>query len=165
MLEKVVITGVTADEDVAKIAIQKVPDRPGVAAKLFGALSREGINIRLIIQSIGEGKVTDVSIVVKKEHMKKSVEVLRRLGKQLGSQGVIYDPNMAEVSIVGSGIASSPGVAARMFRALAKKNINIDLISTSHVRIACVIDVRHVREAVGAIHKAFALDKLKRTRA
>jgi aspartate kinase len=162
MLETVVITGVTADKDMAKIAIQKVPDRPGVAAKLFGALAREGINVHLIIQSIGEGNVTDITIVLKREYMEKSVEVLRRLSQQLKAQGVIYDANMAEVSIVGSGMYSTPGVAARMFRALARKNINIELISTSHIRISCVINKRHVREAVRAIHEEFKLNKLVR---
>jgi aspartate kinase len=88
--------------------------------------------------------------------------VLRRLSQQLKAQGVIYDANMAEVSIVGSGMYSTPGVAARMFRALARKNINIELISTSHIRISCVINKRHVREAVRAIHEEFKLNKLVR---
>ncbi|RMG56403.1 MAG: aspartate kinase, partial [Acidobacteria bacterium] len=162
MLEKVVVTGVTADKDMAKIAIQKVPDRPGIAAKLFGALAREGISVHLIIQSIGEGNVTDVTIVLKREYMERAVEVLRRLSKQLKAQGVIYDANVAEVSIVGSGMVTEPGVAARMFRALAKRKINIELISTSHIRISCVIHKRHVREAVRAIHEDFKLGKLKR---
>ncbi len=162
MLEKVVVTGVTADKDMAKIAIQKVPDRPGIAAKLFGALAREGISVHLIIQSIGEGNVTDVTIVLKREYMERAVEVLRRLSKQLKAQGVIFDANVAEVSIVGSGMVTEPGVAARMFRALAKRKINIELISTSHIRISCVIHKRHVREAVRAIHEDFKLGKLKR---
>lgn len=162
MLEKVVVTGVTADKDMAKIAIQKVPDRPGIAAKLFGALAREGISVHLIIQSIGEGNVTDVTIVLKREYMERAVEVLRRLSKQLKAQGVIYDANVAEVSIVGSGMVTEPGVAARMFRALAKRKINIELISTSHIRISCVIHKRHVREAVRAIHEDFKLGRLKR---
>lgn len=162
MLEKVVVTGVTADKDMAKIAIQKVPDRPGVAAKLFGALAREGISVHLIIQSIGEGNVTDVTIVLKREQMKEAVEVLRRVSKQIKAQGVIYETDMAEVSIIGSGMVTAPGVAAKMFRALAKKNINIELISTSHIRISCVIKKQHVAEAVKAIHEEFKLNTLTR---
>jgi aspartate kinase len=162
MLEKVVVTGVTADRDMAKIAIQKVPDRPGVAAKLFGALAREGISVHLIIQSIGEENVTDVTIVLKREYMKQAVEVLRRLSKQIKAQGVIYEADMAEVSIIGSGMVTAPGVAAKMFRALAQKNINIELISTSHIRISCVIKKQHVNEAVKAIHEAFKLNTLQR---
>lgn len=162
MLEQVVVTGVTADKDMAKIAIQKVPDRPGVAAKLFGALAREGISVHLIIQSIGEGNVTDVTIVLKREYMKPAVSVLQRLSQQLKAQGVIYQADMAEVSIVGSGMVHAPGVAAKMFRALAEKNINIDLISTSHIRISVVIQKQHVNEAVKAIHQAFKLDTLTR---
>jgi aspartate kinase len=162
MLEKVVVTGVTADKDMAKIAIQKVPDRPGIAAKLFGALAREGISVHLIIQSIGEGNVTDVTIVLKRESMKQAVDVLREFANQIKAQGVIYEDDMAEISIVGSGMVTAPGVAAKMFRALAKQNINIELISTSHIRISCVIKKQSVNRAIKAIHEEFKLNTLTR---
>ncbi len=162
MLEQVVVTGVTADKDMAKIAIQKVPDRPGVAAKLFSALARAGISVHLIIQSIGEENVTDVTIVLKRESMNDAVKVLRQLSKQIKAQGVIYETDMAEISIVGSGMVAAPGVAAKMFRSLAQQGINIELISTSHIRISCVVKKKHVAEAVKAIHEAFKLNTLKR---
>ncbi|MBI4470890.1 MAG: aspartate kinase [Acidobacteria bacterium] len=161
-LESVAITGVTTDKDIGKIAIQKVPDRPGIAAKILSALARERIHVRLIIQSVNEGNVNDVTIVVKREFIERASAVLERMCRSLKASGVVCDPNMAEISIVGSGIASTSGVAARMFKALARKNINIDLISTSTIRIACVIDRRRVDDAVRAVHDEFKLGRLKR---
>ncbi len=161
-LERVAITGVTSEKNIGKIAIQKVPDRPGVAAKIFGALARERINVRLIIQSVGEGNVNDVTIVVRREFVQRATEVLERMRRTLKAAGVVHDPNVAEISIVGSGIATSPGVAARMFKALARNHINIDLISTSTIRVVCVIDRRRVDEAVRAIHDEFKLGRLRR---
>ena len=162
MLEKVAITGITADKNKAKVAIQQVPDSPGVAAKIFSAISRAGVNIRLIIQGVSDGVSSDISMLVSRDDMNKVVEVLQELCPKVKAKGVVYHDDMAEVSIVGSGIASTPGVTARIFRTLARENINIDLISTSHINVACVVDQEHADRAVEALHRAFKLEKLTR---
>ena len=161
-LENVVITGVTGNKNIAKVAIRGIPDRPGVAAQIFSALGSQGINIRLIIQSIAENGLNDISLVVAREFVKSAVEVLEKQKAGLKAKDIVYHDKLAEVSIVGSGIASTPGVAARMFRALAKKHINIELISSSEVRITCVIDEKKTAEAIPALHREFRLERLER---
>ncbi|PYV43882.1 MAG: aspartate kinase [Acidobacteria bacterium] len=161
-LENVVITGVTANKNIAKVAIRGIPDCPGVAAQIFSALGSQGINIRLIIQSIAENGLNDISLVVAREFVRSAVEVLEKQKASLKARDIVYHDKLAEVSIVGSGIASTPGVAARMFRALAKKNINIELISSSEVRITCVIDEKRTAEAIPALHQEFKLERLER---
>jgi aspartate kinase len=161
-LENVVITGITGNKNIAKVAIRGIPDRPGVAAQIFSALASQGINVRLIIQSVAENGLNDISLVVSRELVKSAIEVLERQKTSLKARDIVYHDKLAEVSIVGSGIASTPGVAARMFKTLAKKNINIDLISSSEVRITCVIDERKTSEAIPALHEEFKLERLER---
>jgi aspartate kinase len=161
-LENVVITGVTGNKNIAKVAIRGIPDRPGVAAQIFSALGSQGINVRLIIQSIAENGLNDISLVVSREFIKSAIEVLEKQKSSLKARDIVYHDKLAEVSIVGSGIASTPGVAARMFRTLAKKNINIDLISSSEVRITCIIDEKRTAEAITALHQEFKLERLER---
>ena len=161
-LENVVITGVTGNKNIAKVAIRGIPDRPGVAAQIFSALGSHGINVRLIIQSIAENGLNDISLVVAREFIKSAIEVLERQKTSLKARDIVYHDKLAEVSIVGSGIAGTPGVAARMFRTLAKKNINIELISSSEVRITCVIDEKQTSEAIAALHQEFRLERLER---
>ena len=161
-LENVVITGVTGNKNIAKVAIRGIPDRPGVAAQIFSALGSQGINVRLIIQSIAENGLNDISLVVSREFIKSAIEVLEKQKASLKARDIVYHDKLAEVSIVGSGIASTPGVAARMFRTLAKKNINIDLISSSEVRITCIIDEKKTSEAIPALHQEFKLERLER---
>lgn len=161
-LEKVVITGATLHKGIAKVAICGVPDRPGVAARVFGALAREGINVRLIIQSVGQEKVTDISLVIGRSFLKQAVKILEGLRAGLKAREIQSDGSVAEVSIVGSGVASTPGVAARMFRALARRQINIQLISSSEVRIACVVDAALGERALRAVHDEFQLHRLRR---
>ena len=161
-LENVVITGVTANKNIAKVAIRGIPDRPGVAAQIFTALGSKGINIRLIIQSVAENGLNDISLVVSREFVRQALEVLEKQKKNLKARDIVHHEKLAEVSIVGSGIASTPGVAARMFRTLAGNKINIDLISSSEVRITCVIDEKHTSAAIRALHQEFRLEKLQR---
>jgi aspartate kinase len=161
-LENVVITGVTGNKNIAKVAIRGIPDRPGVAAQIFSALGEKGINIRLIIQSIAANGLNDISLVVNREFVKQAVEVLEKQKSGLKARDIVHHAKLAEVSIVGSGIASTPGVAARMFKSLAKQKINIDLISSSEVRITCVIDEKRTPDAIKALHEEFKLEKLKR---
>lgn len=162
MLERVAVTGVTVDRNVAKIAIQKVPDSPGVAAKIFSAISMTGINIRLIIQGVSDGNFSDITMLSDKEDMESIVNALEKICTEIKAKSVTFNDEMAEVSVVGSGIANSTGVAAKIFKTLSDNNINIDSISTSHIRIACVIDKQKVDTAVEAIHRAFKLEDLIR---
>ena len=162
MLERVAVTGVTVDRNVAKIAIKKVPDTPGVAATIFSAISKTGLNIKLIIQGISDGNFSDITMLSDKEDMESVVKVLERICPKIKAGGVTFNDGMAEVSIIGSGIANSTGVAAKIFKTLSDNNINIDSISTSHIRIACVIDQQKVETAVKAIHRAFKLEELIR---
>jgi aspartate kinase len=161
-LEQVVITGVTGNKNIAKVAIRGVPDQPGVAAQIFSALGERGINIRLIIQSVAAGGANDISLVVNRDAVQSAIEVLEQQKKNLKAREIVSHQRLAEVSIVGSGIASTPGVAARMFRTLAKQKINIDLISSSEVRIACIIDEKHLTDAIRGLHEEFKLEKLQR---
>lgn len=164
-LEKVAITGVTGDPKIARLALTKVKDVPGVAAKISTALADVGVNIRLIIQGIRhEDSTNDVSLIVGEEDAERSADVLRRVAEEVGSTDVLIDTNVAKVSIIGSGIASTPGVAGRMFEALARERINIELISSSEVRIVCVIARDRLPEAVRAIHREFDLANLERKR-
>jgi len=161
-LENVVITGVTGNKKIAKVAIRGIPDRPGVAAQIFSALGAKGINIRLIIQSVAQGGLNDISLVVNREFLRQAAEVLEKQKATLKARDIVHHEKLAEVSIVGSGIASTPGVAARLFKTLAKQKINIDLISSSEVRITCVIDENRTADAIRALHQEFKLEKLRR---
>ncbi len=164
-LEKVAITGVTGDPTIARIALTRVKDVPGAAANISNALAEVGVNIRLIIQGIRhEDTTNDVSLIVGEEDAERSAEVLRKVAERVGSPEVSVDTNVAKVSIIGSGIASSPGVTGRMFQALAREGINIELISSSEVRIVCVIARDRLPDAVRAIHREFDLANLERKR-
>jgi len=163
-LEKVAITGCTGDSKVARLALTRVKDVPGIAANISSALSDVGINIRLIIQGIRHDQTNDVSLIVSEDDAERSAEVLRGIAEGVGSAEVLIDTEVAKVSVIGSGIASTPGVAARMFRALADEGINIELISSSEVRIACVIHRDRLPDAVRAIHREFDLENLERKR-
>ena len=161
-LEKVAITGVTADTDIARIALTQVKDAPGVAARISQGLSDANVNIRLIIQGIRHDQTNDVSLIIAEDDVRRASETLAEIAKEVGADEVLTDTNVAKVSIIGSGIASTPGVAARMFQALAREGINIELISTSEVRIACIISREKLDSAVSAIHREFDLAHLER---
>ena len=163
-LEKVAITGCTGDPNVARVALTQVKDVPGVAANISTALADVGINIRLIIQGIRHDQSNDVSVIISEDDAERSAEVLRKIAEGVGSTEVLVDTEVAKVSVIGSGIASTPGVAGRMFQALANEGINIELISSSEVRIACVIHRDRLPDAVRAIHREFDLENLERKR-
>ncbi|NLN17243.1 MAG: aspartate kinase [Firmicutes bacterium] len=157
-LEKeVVVTGVTHDTNVAKFVVVDVPDRPGVAAKIFSALADDGVNVDMIVQTNKRTGRTDMLFTVSKDDMESTKDIIEELCKELGGERVIVNTDVAKVSIVGAGMVSNPGVAARMFRALADENINIQVISTSEIKVSCLIDASLVVPAVQAIHKAFEL--------
>lgn len=158
-IEEPVVTAVSFDKNQVKMTILDVPDKPGVAAKIFSALAKENINIDMIIQSAAYGRKNDISFTISYSDLKKAVEVLETVNKELNAGGVVYEENMAKVSIIGVGMKSHPGVAAKMFETLAKENINIEMISTSEIKISCIIRKEMLETAVKALHKVFNLDK------
>jgi aspartate kinase len=158
-MEKAIISGVTDDSSEAKVTIFDVPDRPGSAAGLFAALSKANINVDMIIQNVSESDRTAISFTVGKDDLRKAQDISESIAQELGAGGVTVDEDIAKVSLVGAGMRTHPGVAADMFNALAENGINIEMISTSTIKISCVIPARDVKKAVRAIHKKFGLEK------
>lgn len=158
-MEDVVVSGIALAETEAKITIYKVPDRPGVAAKLFTKLADANVNVDMIIQNKTETKTTDISFTVFKNELDRAMRVVKEIAKKIKARHVACDEKIAKVSVVGVGMRSHSGIASKMFGALAKRKINIDMISTSEIKISCVIDGSKGKEAVRAIHKEFGLDK------
>jgi aspartate kinase len=158
-MEEVLVSGVTMNKKEAKLTICDVPDRPGIAALIFKDLAKEGINVDMIIQNISRTGYTDISFTVPAEELNKTKEAMEKIVRAIKAKGVIYNSDIAKVSIVGVGMKSHSGVAAKMFDALASKKINIDMISTSEIKISCVIKKKYGEVAVRAIHRAFGLGK------
>jgi aspartate kinase len=153
------VRGIAHDTDVARITLVGVPDRPGVAAAIFQPLSDAHISVDTIAQASGANGTTDLSFTVSRGVLAKALEVTRGIAPQIGAASVDPADNLAKVSIVGTGMQSAPGYAARMFRTLAEAGINIEIISTSDIRITCVMTRDRVEEAVRALHDAFELDR------
>ncbi|MFC1668404.1 aspartate kinase [Chlamydiota bacterium] len=156
-MEEAVIRGITVDKTEAKVTIQKVPDIPGIAARIFKTIAEANINIDMIIQNIGESGFTDVSFTVVKTELKKTIDVISQLSHEIGASGVKADENIAKLSIVGIGMRSHSGIASKMFDALATEEINIAMISTSEIKISVVIDEDQADRAVRALHDRFGL--------
>lgn len=160
IVEKMVIKGVAHDTDIARIAVIGVPDKPGMAYKLFKALADNGINVDIILQSIGRGGTKDISFTVSKSNLKQAVDIINNILDEIGANSVEYTEDIAKISVVGAGMANNPGVAATMFEALAEEGINIQMISTSEIKISCLIPKEDIERAVKAVHKKFNLDKV-----
>jgi len=158
-MEDVVIRGVTHDKNQAKITIFGVPDKPGTAFKIFNKIGEAEINVDMIVQSIGKDDKATISFTVSKTDLRQALEIVKEVGKELGSSEVLADEKVAKVSIVGVGMRSHSGVAARMFQSLARENINIQMISTSEIKLSCIIDENDVERAVQAIHDEFNLSE------
>lgn len=158
-MEKVVVAGVTCNKNEAKLTVMRVVDRPGIAAKIFGAVAEANIVVDMIVQNISHDGYTDISFTLPKADYNRALEILSRAAKEIGAEGVRGDERIAKVSIVGIGMRSHSGVASRMFAALAKENINIQMISTSEIAISCVIEDKYTELAVRALHEAFQLGK------
>ena len=157
MMEKVVISGVTYNKNEAKITINKVPDKPGIASKIFTALSDASIVVDMIVQNVSHEGFNDITFTVVKADAKKAFKITSEIGEAIGAK-VAIDEDMAKVSIVGLGMRSHSGVASKMFSVLAAEGINIELISTSEIKISCVIESKYGELAVRALHKNFGLD-------
>ena len=158
-MEQLVVTGVTHDRSQAKISLLRVPDRPGIAATVFGAIGERNIVVDMIVQNISRDGYTDLSFTVPRSDYQRAVAALEEAARQVGAQGIVHDERVAKVSIVGVGMRSHAGVAARMFSALAREGINIQMISTSEIAISCVIEDKYAELAVRALHDAFALSR------
>lgn len=159
MMEEVVVSGIAYEKNEAKLSVTNVPDKPGIAAIIFGELAKANINVDMIIQSAARGKNNDISFTVPGGDIEKTVALLKKTAKQIGGGKVISDEKIAKVSIVGIGMKSHPGVASAMFDVLAKEGINIEMISTSEIKISCVIAEDKLSKAVKALHKRFGLNK------
>ncbi|MDV2988711.1 MAG: aspartate kinase [Dehalogenimonas sp.] len=152
------ISGIAHDLDVAKITLLRVPDKPGIAASVFEPMARAGISVDTIVQNASVQRITDLTFTVAESCLPRAMEVIKPIAEELGATDIVADPNIGKVSIVGTGIQSSPGYAAKMFRTLTDAGINIGLIATSEIRITVLIDKGRVTEAVQALHEAFKLE-------
>lgn len=156
-MEQAVVTAVTHDTSEAKVTVTGVPDRPGIAARLFRALADRAVNVDTIVQNTSVHGTTDISFTVPKTDLTVSLDVARALAPEIGSGEVMADDGIAKVSLVGAGMRSHPGVSATMFEVLANAGINIEMISTSSIRLSCVVRADRVEEAVRLLHEAFEL--------
>jgi aspartate kinase len=155
MLEKAIISGVTHDVSEAKVSVLGVPDKPGIAGRLFRALADATVNVDMIVQNVSQQGLTDITFTLPKTDLPAAGPILEQIANEIGAGGVVQDPDVAKVSLVGAGMKSHPGVAADMFNALAEAGINIEIISTSSIRISCVVRAADIERAVQAVHDRF----------
>ena len=159
IVEKKPVTGIAYSRDEAKITLHKIPDRPGVAATIFGPLADGGVNVDMIVQNVSEdGKQTDLTFTVARSELPRALAAIEAHGKDIGYRDVTHDANVAKVSIIGIGMRAHPGVAQTMFRTLSDKGINIQVISTSEIKVSVLIAEEYVELAVRALHSAYELD-------
>jgi len=153
------VTSIAHDLDVAKITVVGVPDRPGIAAAVFEPLAKAGINIDTIVQNASINNITDLTFTVAKSQLSKAMEKVKPIARSIGARDCVSAAGLGKVSIIGTGMQNTPGFAARMFSALSEKGVNIQLISTSEIRITCIIEEAKVKDAVKALHRAFELEE------
>jgi aspartate kinase len=152
------VRAVVGDADVARITVEGVPDAPGLAQSLFQPLAEAGVNVDIIVQNLGHGGATDISFTVERGELESALQIVRQVAEEVGAPGVTWSNELAKISIVGIGMRSGPGVAARMFGTLAEKGINIISITTSEILVTCLIEESRLQEASRALHTAFELD-------
>lgn len=158
-MERLVVSSVTVNKKEARITLIKVPDQPGIAAKIFSPIAEEGINVDMIIQNRHSGKFNDLTFTVPTTDFEHAMKLARKIAAEINAVDVLGDTNIAKVSVIGVGMKNHSGVASHMFAALASENINILMISTSEIRISCVIEEKYAELAVRVLHTAFGLDK------
>ena len=158
-MEEAVVTSVTHDRNQAKVSILRVPDRPGVAAQVFGAVADQNIVVDMIVQNISRDGFTDMSFTLPRGDRARSVAALEDVARRVGAEGVQFNDRVAKISIVGVGMRSHSGVAARMFAVLSKEGVNIQMISTSEIAVSCVVDDKYAELAVRTLHEAFELGR------
>jgi len=153
------VRGIAFDRDVAKVTVVGIPDRPGIASAVFEPLAWASLSVDTIVQNVSTQGVTDLTFTVARNDLDRAVELLQPVMKSIGARDLTTSSNLAKVSIIGAGMQSTPGYAARMFRALSERGINIELITTSEIRITCIINEANLQEAVQALHQAFELER------
>ena len=158
-MEAAAVSGVTGDRNQAKITIVGVPDKPGIAARIFGPVAEAQINVDMIIQNMSQAALTDLSFTVPRADLKKAVPLIQAVAKDIDAKTVSVTEAIAKVSLIGVGMLSHSGVAAKMFEVLSREGINIMMISTSEIKISCVIDEKYLELAMRALHSAFDLDQ------
>jgi aspartate kinase len=158
-LEKAIISSVTHDTSEAKVTVVGVPDRPGIAARLFRALADDAVNVDMIEQNVSVRGLADISFTVPKADLVVATRVTEAVAQELGASFVTHDADIARLSLIGAGMKTNPGVAATMFETLAASGVNIEMISTSSIRISCVVRADQVEEGVRVLHRAFELDE------
>ncbi|MGI9311540.1 MAG: aspartate kinase, partial [bacterium] len=158
-MEQPLISGIAYNRDEAKVTVRNVPDKPGIAHSILGAVSDANINVDMIVQNVGSDDMTDLTFTVGDADLDKSLQILRPIAQRLGAEEVIGDSDLAKISVVGVGMRSHAGIATAMFKALAEKGINIQMISTSEIKISVTIDAEYTELAVRTLHKAFGLEQ------
>jgi aspartate kinase len=158
-MESLIVTSVTHDKNQARITLKKVPDQPGIAAKIFTPIAESGIIVDMIIQNTRAGGQTDLTFTVPKADYEKALQMQKKVAEEIGAEDVYGDKNIAKVSVIGVGMRNHSGVASTMFNTLARENINISMISTSEIRISCVVEEKYTELAVQVLHTAFGLDR------
>jgi aspartate kinase len=156
-MEAVLVSGIAYDKNETKIAVMQVPDKPGIAAKILSPLSDANISVDMIVQNVSEKGFTDFTFTVTKADFKKALAITQATAKEVEAKDVITDENISKISIVGVGMRSHAGVATKMFQVLAKEGINIQMISTSEIKISVVVDAKYTELAVRVLHDAFGL--------
>ena len=157
-MEDPIISGVVTDVSEAKVTVRKVPDRPGISAALFEQLAESNVNVDMIVQNTSTDGNTDISFTVPKADMKVAQGIVESVAKEIGAAGIAQDDSIAKISLVGAGMKTSPGIAAKMFRTLADNDVNIEMISTSTIRISVVVAAADLEKAARSLHTAFGLD-------
>jgi aspartate kinase len=157
-MEDPIISGVVTDSSESKVTVLGVPDRPGISATLFEPLAAANVNVDMIVQNTSTDGTTDISFTVPSADMAVAEDIVERVAKEIGAAGVSHDGGIAKVSLVGAGMKTTPGIAARMFRTLADEDVNIEMISTSTIRISVVLAAADLERAARALHTAFGLD-------
>ena len=154
------VRAIAHETDVAKVTLLRVPDRPGVAAAIFGPLGDAGIDVDIVLQNVGHDGATDLSFTIAESNLPKARRMLASVARSVQAQGYHATAGVAKVTVIGSGLRGTPGIYAKIFQALAAKDINIQMIATSEIHVTCIIDRPRVRDAVRALHTAFELERI-----
>ena len=162
-METVLVSGITYNKNEAKISIMRVPDTPGIAAQIFGPLSDANITVDMIIQNVSHEGFTDMTFTVMRTDVKKALQIVQKTVEVIGAESVKHNESISKISIVGVGMRSHSGIASKMFQVLSEEGINIEMISTSEIKVSCIIDDKYTELAVRVLHKAFDLDKVNVT--
>ncbi len=158
-MESRLVTGVSFQKDEAKIAVREVPDKPGIASKIFAPVSDANINVDMIVQNVSSQGTTDLTFTVPKSDLKRALQIIEKVAKEIGAGKVESSENIAKVSVIGLGMRSHAGIASKMFTTLANENINIQMISTSEIKISIIVDEKYTELAVRVLHDVFELGK------